>query len=213
MSLIVRIKTEDLLLGIDIQNDFCRGGTLAVPNGDEVVPIVCRLAGKFPHFGLTQDWHPMGHISFASSHKGTEPLQTVALPYGDQILWPDHCISGTRGAEFHPGLETTRAEFIVRKGFSPLIDSYSAFFENDHRTSTGLAGYLRGRGIRRLFMAGLATDYCVQYSALDARKEGFEVFVIEDAVRGIDIDASVEKAWKAMTDTGVQSIAERALFI
>jgi nicotinamidase/pyrazinamidase len=211
MSAKIRIASHDLLLVIDVQNDFCRGGALEVPYGDDVVPVINRLAVNFAHVALTQDWHPKGHISFASSHKGKEPLQKVTLPYGEQILWPDHCVPGTKGAEFHPGLDPTRAEVVIRKGFNPAIDSYSAFYENDHRTSTGLAGYVRGRGLERLFMVGLATDFCVLYSALDARKEGFEVFVIEDAVRGIDIGASVEKAWQAMAEAGVRRIREQDL--
>lgn len=200
-----------MLLVVDVQNDFCPDGALAVPGGDEVVPAINRIAGKFQHVALTQDWHPRGHVSFASSHKGKKPLETIALPYGEQILWPDHCIPGSRGAEFHPGLDTTRAEVVVRKGFDQAIDSYSAFFENDHRTPTGLAGYLRSRGMSRLFMTGLATDFCVQYSTLDARREGFEVFVIEEAVRGIDVQGSVEKAWQAMMEAGVRRVGEHDL--
>ncbi len=206
------IRVDDMLLGIDIQCDFCRGGALAVPRGDEVVPVINRIASRFAHFGLTQDWHPKGHISFASSHAGKEPLQTIALAYGEQVLWPDHCVPGTKGAEFHPALETERVEIILRKGFNPTIDSYSAFFENDRRTSTGLSGYLRSRGILRLFMAGLATDFCVLYSALDARREGFEVFVIEEAVRGIDIHGSVADAWQTMGEAGVRLIHDQDLF-
>ena len=206
------IRTDDILLGIDIQCDFCRGGALAVPGGDEVVPVINRIAARFAHFGLTQDWHPKGHISFASSHAGKEPLQTIALPYGEQVLWPDHCVPGTKGAEFHPALDTERVEVILRKGFNPTIDSYSAFYENDRRTSTGLGGYLHSRGIQRLFMAGLAADFCVQYSALDARREGFEVFVIEEAVRGIDIHGSVADAWRTMGEAGIRHIHEQDLF-
>jgi nicotinamidase-related amidase len=211
MSSRLEIQPDDMLLGVDIQVDFCPGGALAVPGGDEVVPVVNRAAAKFAHFGLTQDWHPSGHISFASSHAGKAPLQTITLPYGKQILWPDHCVPGTKGAEFHPALETERVEVVIRKGFHPAIDSYSAFYENDRRTSTGLGGYLRGRGVARLFMAGLATDFCVLYSALDARREGFEVFVIEEAVRGIDIHGSVVSAWRAMADAGVRRIREQDL--
>jgi nicotinamidase/pyrazinamidase len=207
----IEVSPEHLLLIVDVQNDFCAGGALAVPNGDEVVPAINRLAGRFPHVGLTQDWHPRGHVSFASSHKGKKPLQTIALPYGEQILWPDHCVAGTTGAEFHPDLDTTHTEVILKKGFHPAIDSYSAFNENDHKTATGLAGYLRNRGLKRLFLAGLATDFCVLYSALDARREGFEVFVIEEAVRGIDIDDSVQKAWNAMAFAGAHRIGEQCL--
>lgn len=206
------IRANDMLLGIDIQCDFCQGGTLAVPRGDEVVPVINRIASGFGHFGLTQDWHPKGHISFASSHAGKKPLQRIVLPYGEQVLWLDHCVPGTKGAEFHPALDTERVEVIIRKGFNPTIDSYSAFYENDRRTSTGLGGYLRSRGIQRLFMAGLATDFCVQYSALDARREGFETFVIEEAVRGIDIHGSVADAWQTMDEAGVRLIHEQDLF-
>jgi nicotinamidase/pyrazinamidase len=202
----VLLLPSDLLLVIDVQNDFCRGGALAVPGGDEVVPVINRLMARFSHIGLTQDWHPRGHVSFASSHPGKEPLQTIILSYGAQVLWPDHCVLGTSGAEFHAALNTWLAEFIVRKGFNPAIDSYSAFYENDRKSSTGLTGYLRSRGFKRLFMTGLATDFCVQYSALDGRREGFDVFVIEDATRGIDVVGSVEKAWNTMVDAGVRRI-------
>ncbi len=202
---------ERLLLVVDIQNDFCRSGALAVPHSDEIVPIINRLSGKFAHIGLTQDWHPKGHVSFASSHAGKAPLQTIMLPYGEQILWPDHCVSGSRGAEFHPRLEIVRAEVLIRKGFNPSMDSYSVFYENDHKTPTGLTGYLRDRGIKHVFLAGLATDFCVQYSALDARKDGFEVWVIEEAVRGIDVDHSERQAWVAMANAGVRRIHEQEL--
>jgi nicotinamidase/pyrazinamidase len=168
--------------------------------------LIDRLMAHFSHTGLTQDWHPQGHVSFASSHPGKEPLQTIVLSYGEQVLWPDHCVPGTSGADFHAGLNMSPAEFIVRKGFNPAIDSYSAFYENDRKSSTGLAGYLRSRGFKRLFMTGLATDFCVQYSALDACREGFNVFVIEDAIRGIDVAGSVEKAWNTMVDAGVRRI-------
>jgi nicotinamidase/pyrazinamidase len=212
MDQTIVVSAEDLLLVVDVQIDFCPGGALAVPRGDEVVPIINRLAGKFTHVGLTQDWHPRGHVSFASAHKGKEPLQKIALPHGEQILWPDHCVAGTTGAEFHSELNTVRAEVIIRKGFHPAIDSYSAIYENDHQTPTGMAGYLRNRGLKRLFLAGLTTDFCVLYSALDARREGFEVFVIEEGVRGIDVDGSVEKAWQAMAETGVRRIRQHDLF-
>jgi nicotinamidase/pyrazinamidase len=200
------IGREDCLLVVDVQNDFCPGGALAVPHGDEVIPVVNDLMSQFRHIGLTQDWHTRGHISFASSHPPHQPLDTISLSYGTQILWPDHCIPGSRGAEFHAGLDTVRAEFILRKGFHPGIDSYSAFYENDRRTATGLSGYLRSRGLRRLFLGGLATDYCVLYSALDARREGFEVYVIEEAVRGLDVDGSMEKARTSMLESGIHMI-------
>jgi nicotinamidase/pyrazinamidase len=204
----IRFQLTDALVGIDVQNDFCPGGALAVPRGDEVVPVINRLAGRFRHMVLTQDWHPRGHVSFASSHPGRRPFETIEVAYGEQVLWPDHCIPGTRGAEFHPGLDTLPADVVVRKGNDPGIDSYSALYENDHHTSTGLAGYLRERGAQRLFLAGLATDFCVQYSALDARREGFEVFVVEDGVRGIDLQGSLAAAWARMAEAGVRRVRE-----
>jgi nicotinamidase/pyrazinamidase len=207
----VEVLASDALIGIDVQNDFCPGGALAVPRGDEVVPVINRLAGRFRHVVLTQDWHPKAHVSFASSHPGRQPFETIQVAYGEQVLWPDHCIPGTRGAEFHPGLDTRPAALVVRKGNDPAIDSYSALYENDHRTSTGLAGYLRERGVRRLFLAGLATDFCVQYSALDALREGFEVFVVEDGVRGIDLDGSLAAAWTRMAEEGVRRVREADL--
>lgn len=178
-------STGDALLVIDVQLDFCPGGGLAVPGGDAVVPIVSRLASRFRHVILTQDWHPPDHRSFASAHPGKKPFETAALTYGRQVLWPDHCVQGTRGAAFHPGLGVPHAELILRKGFRAEVDSYSAFFENDRVTPTGLTGYLRERGFRRLFLAGLALDYCVRYSAEDAIKGGFEATVVIDACRGI----------------------------
>jgi nicotinamidase/pyrazinamidase len=205
----VAIEPDDFLLIIDVQNDFCPGGALAVPRGDEVVPVINDLGKRFAHIGLTQDWHPRGHASFASSHPNKQPLDTILFPYGLQILWPDHCIPGTPGAEFHPHLETERAEIVLRKGFHPGIDSYSAFNENDRRTPTGLAGYLHSRGIKRLFLGGLATDFCVLYSALDARREGFDVYVIEEAVRGIDFGGSVEKARASMATAGIHLIRDQ----
>ena len=207
----VELQASDTLLAIDVQNDFCPGGALAVPRGDEVVPVINRLARRFRHVALTQDWHPRGHVSFASSHPGRAPYERIQVAYGEQVLWPDHCVPGTPGAELHPGLDTLAADLIVRKGNDPRIDSYSAFYENDHRTSTGLAGYLRERGGRRLFLAGLATDFCVQYSALDARREGFDVFVVEDGVRGIDLDGSLAAAWTRMAAAGVRRVRERDL--
>jgi nicotinamidase/pyrazinamidase len=192
------------LLIVDIQNDFCPGGALAVPDGDKIIPVVNSLSEVFSHVLMTQDWHPGGHHSFASSHGGREPFETIVLPYGDQVLWPDHCVQGTSGADFHPSLDTKRAQLIVRKGFRKQIDSYSGFYENDHKTSTGLTGYLRDRGIGSLYIAGLASDFCVKWTALDAIKEGFGITVISDAVAGIDLDGSVEKAWEEMKVAGVQ---------
>ena len=192
-----------VLLVVDIQNDFCPNGTLAVPRGDEVVPIINKLSRKFAHVILTQDWHCEDHLSFASSHPGMKPLSCVELSYGTQILWPDHCVQGTPGSQFHPDLEVEHCELIIRKGYLREIDSYSAFFENDRQTPTGLAGYLRERGLTRIFCVGLATDFCVAYSALDARRLGFEVTVIEQACRGIDVDGSLNASWQQMAATGV----------
>lgn len=193
----------DVLLVVDVQNDFCPGGALAVPDGDQVVPAINRLAGLFPDVLLTQDWHPPGHQSFASAHPGRQPFETITVDYGEQVLWPDHCVQGTDGAAFHEDLDTTAAELVIRKGFNPAIDSYSAFYENDHRTPTGLTGYLRTRGFRRVFLAGLATDFCVNFSAVDAAKEGFEAIVLEDACRAIDLEGSLAAAQIAMRAAGV----------
>lgn len=203
----------DVLLVIDVQNDFCPGGALAVPDGDAVVPLINRLAAHFPHVLMTQDWHPPGHASFASSHAGRQPFETVEVAYGPQTLWPDHCVQGTKGADFHADLAADRAELIVRKGTNPAIDSYSAFYENDHETTTGLTGYLRTRGFKRLFMAGLATDFCVCYSAVDAAREGFEVVVLEDACRAIDLEGSLADAKTRMAEAGVVCNPSAALGI
>jgi len=197
---------RDVLLVVDVQNDFIPGGALPVADGDQVVPRVNRLAPAFPHVILTQDWHTPGHVSFASSHPGKKPFDTIKLGYGTQVLWPDHCVQGTPGADFHKDLDIPRAELIIRKGYRGQIDSYSAFFEVDGKTTTGLAGYLRARGLRRVFLAGLATDFCVAWSALDARKAGFPVYVIEDACRAIDTGGSLGKAWKRMKAAGVGRI-------
>ena len=202
---------RDLLLVVDVQNDFCPGGALGVPEGDAVVPVINRIQPGFAHVVLTQDWHPPGHQSFASTHPGHAPFETVEAAYGPQTLWPDHCVQGTPGAAFHPDLETTKAEMIVRKGTRAEIDSYSAFYENDHTTATGLAGYLRERGVTRVFICGLATDYCVHFSALDAARVGFEAMVIEDACRGIDLEGSLAAANQAMAEAGVAFIASAAL--
>jgi nicotinamidase/pyrazinamidase len=194
------------LIVIDVQNDFCPGGALAVAGGDEIVPPVNRMIGAFEHVVLTQDWHPAGHSSFASSHPGREPFTTIEMPYGEQTLWPDHCVQGTAGADFHPGLEWTRAELVVRKGFRSAIDSYSAFFENDHETPTGLAGYLRERGISHLTLVGLATDFCVAYSALDAVRSGFSATVRLDACRAIDLGGSLAVMKGRMQEAGVRLV-------
>jgi nicotinamidase/pyrazinamidase len=194
---------REILVIVDVQNDFCPGGALAVPQGDEIVPAVNRLAAEFVHVVLTQDWHPRGHASFASSHPGKQPFDTIDLSYGQQILWPDHCVQGTRGAAFHSDLDVPHAELMLRKGFRSAIDSYSAFFENDHRTPTGLVGYLKERRFERVTLCGLATDFCVFYSAIDGRQIGFEVTVVTDACRGIDIDGSLATAMRSMKGAGV----------
>ncbi len=199
-------KDDDLLLVIDVQNDFCNGGALAVPDGEAVVPVINELAGRFGHVVLTQDWHPGGHLSFASSHAGRQPFETIELDYGTQVLWPDHCVQGSSGAAFHADLALPQAELILRKGFRPAIDSYSAFFENDQTTPTGLGGYLRERGLDRVFLCGLATDFCVQFSGLDARRLGFETVLIEDACRAIDLDGSLAAARAKMAKAGVVTV-------
>jgi len=183
---------------------------VAVADGDAVVPVINRLAERFAHIALTQDWHPSGHSSFATSHPGSAPFETIRMPYGQQTLWPDHCVQGTPGAAFHPQLATERAELVIRKGFRPEIDSYSAFYENDRRTPTGLAGYLRERGLQRIFLAGLATDFCVHYSAVDARRLGFEAVVVEAGCRAIDLAGSLDAAWTAMAAAGVQRVKDVA---
>ncbi len=203
----------DVLLVIDVQNDFCPGGALAVPDGDAVVPVINRLAGGFEHVLLTQDWHPAGHTSFASSHPGRHPFETIEVAYGAQTLWPDHCVQGSTGAAFHRDLEATRAELIIRKGYDRAIDSYSAFYENDRTTATGLTGYLRTRGFERVFLAGLATDFCVAYSATDAAREGFAVVVIEDACRAIDLDGSLAAAKAQMSEAGASLVPSSALAV
>jgi nicotinamidase/pyrazinamidase len=197
---------DDLLLIIDVQRDFCPGGALAVADGDAVVPVINRIAERFDHIVLTQDWHPAGHSSFVTSHPGSAPFETVVMSYGQQTLWPDHCLQGSEGAAFHPQLATARAELVIRKGFRPEIDSYSAFYENDRRTPTGLAGYLRERGLRRIFMTGLATDYCVYYSAVDARRLGFDVVLVEAGCRAIDLAGSLDAAGAGMAAAGVQRV-------
>jgi len=205
-DLAMQISDRDVLLVIDVQNDFCTGGALAVPGGEKVVPAINRIAAKFTNVVLTQDWHPGDHVSFAPNHAGKQPFQTIELDYGTQVLWPTHCVQGTAGAEFHGQLEITRANLVVRKGFRRGIDSYSALFENDHRTPTGLLGYLRERELKTVFIAGLALDFCVRFSAEDARKAGFEVAVIEDACRGIDLDGSLARALSTMRDAGIELI-------
>lgn len=191
------------LIVIDVQNDFCPGGALAVAGGDMIVPHVNHLIAAHDHVVLTQDWHPSGHSSFASSHAGAAAFQSIQMPYGPQTLWPDHCVQGTKGAEFHAGLQWTKAEMIIRKGFRPAIDSYSAFYENDHKTPTGLGGYLAERGINAVTLCGLATDYCVAYSALDAAKMGLRVTVEMAACRAIDLGGSLAAMTEAMRAAGI----------
>jgi nicotinamidase/pyrazinamidase len=208
MAAQMQIQTNDVLLVIDVQNDFCPGGALAVGEGNAVVPVINALTERFDHVVLTQDWHPASHSSFASVHPGSAPFETIAMQYGPQVLWPDHCVQGTAGAAFHAKLLVDRAELVIRKGFRGAIDSYSAFYENDRQTPTGLAGYLRERGFKRVFLAGLATDYCVYYSAVDARREGFEAIVIESGCRAIDLGGSLAAAWTGMAEAGVQRIVD-----
>ncbi|MCH2077439.1 MAG: bifunctional nicotinamidase/pyrazinamidase [Rhodobacteraceae bacterium] len=196
---------NEALLVIDVQNDFCPGGALAVPEGDLIVPGINALMDDFAAVILTQDWHPAGHSSFASTH-GADPMTVTEMPYGPQVLWPDHCIQGMSGALFHEDLQTDRADMVIRKGYNPAIDSYSALFENDHTTPTGLEGYLKTRGITKLTFVGLATDFCVNYSAVDAAKAGFEVSVRLDLCRAIDFDGSLDAAKAGMKDAGVKLI-------
>ena len=201
-----KLRDQDVLLVVDVQNDFCPGGNLAVRHGDEVVPLINRLAKRFAHVVLTQDWHPRGHQSFASSHPGRKPYETVQVAYGPQILWPDHCVQETRGAELRDDLQIAHAELILRKGYHRDIDSYSAFYENDRKTRTGLGGYLRERGFTRVFLAGLAFDFCVRYSAEDAKRDGFQAVVIEDACRGIDVDGSMRTTRESFATLGISCV-------
>ncbi|MEL6639902.1 MAG: bifunctional nicotinamidase/pyrazinamidase [Pseudomonadota bacterium] len=191
------------LIVIDVQNDFCPGGALAVAEGDVIVPGINALMEDFDAVVLTQDWHPAGHSSFASSHPGKDPMTLIEMPYGPQVLWPDHCVQGGGGAAFHKDLRTDPADLIIRKGYNPAIDSYSAFFENDHTTPTGLHGYLETRGVKNLTMVGLATDFCVNYSAVDAAKLGYAVTVQTELCRGIDFDGSLKAALSGMAEVGV----------
>jgi nicotinamidase/pyrazinamidase len=201
-----KLDDTSVLLVIDVQNSFLPGGSLAVKDGDQVVPVINGFAERFAHVVMTQDWHPAGHSSFASMHSGKQPFETIDLAYGKQVLWPDHCVQGTDGAALAKDLSIPQAELILRKGFHPDIDSYSAFTEADGKTTTGLAAYLRARQLERVFVAGLATDFCVAWSALDARKAGFETFIIEDACRAIDTGGSLANAWSNMDKAGVKRI-------
>jgi nicotinamidase/pyrazinamidase len=207
----MEVTAKDVLIIIDVQNDFCPGGSLAVAGGHEVIPVIERILPKFEHVILTQDWHPAGHRSFASAHIGRKPFDSILLEYGAQTVWPDHCVQGTKGAELHPSLEIMRAEMILRKGFRPEVDSYSAFFENDHVTSTGLSGYLQDRGLTRIFLAGLAYDFCVGYSALDARRLGWPVVVFRDACRPIDTNGSLASIEAEFQKTGVRVMESASL--
>jgi nicotinamidase/pyrazinamidase len=202
----MKINSSDVLIVIDVQNDFCPGGALGVADGDAVIAPILRVAERFEHIVLTQDWHTPDHYSFASAHAGNKPFEQIELSYGMQTLWPEHCVQGTSGAEFHKELKLTRAELIVRKGFHRTIDSYSAFFENDHATATGLGGYLKERGFRRVFLAGLAYDFCVGYSALDARRLGFEAVVLKDACRAIDLNGSAAEMEREFAKAGVEVV-------
>ena len=206
MSQKIVVGEHSVLIVVDVQNDFCPGGALAVPRGDEIVPLVNRIANLFAHVVLTQDWHPPGHHSFASSHPGRKPYDVMDLYYGTQVLWPDHCLQGTWGAAFRGDLQIPRAELVLRKGYRPTIDSYSVFYENDRETPTGLAGYLRERSMKDIFLAGLAFDFCVRYSAEDAHREGFAVTVIEDLCRGIDVSGSIGQTRKNLAELAIPCI-------
>jgi nicotinamidase/pyrazinamidase len=197
---------DTALVVVDVQNCFLPGGSLAVAKGDEIIPLINRIAKSFQNVVLTQDWHTPGHISFASSHEGKKPFESIKLPYGNQILWPDHCVQGTEGAAISKGLDIPHAQLVIRKGYNPKVDSYSAFIEADGKLKTGLDGYLKGRGIKSIFVAGLATDFCVAWSATDARKLGLDAYVIEDACRGIDTQGSLAAAWTNMQKAGVKRI-------
>lgn len=200
------LRSDDLLLAVDLQYDFLPGGNLAVAGGDEIIIPINRLGRRFENVVMTQDWHPEGHISFASSHPGSKPFEVIELPYGPQVLWPDHCVWDTHGAQFSDEVELPHTQMVVRKGYHEVVDSYSGFQEADRRTKTGLEGYLRERGVRRLFVVGLATDFCVNWTAVDAAAAGFETYVIEDACRAIDTGGSLAAAWADMNAAGVKRI-------
>jgi nicotinamidase/pyrazinamidase len=210
-----RIKpgADAALIVVDVQNCFLPGGSLAVDKGDEIIPLINRIARAFQNVVLTQDWHTARHISFASSHAGKKPFDVIDVPYGKQVLWPDHCVQGTDGAAIHRGIDIPHAQLVIRKGFNPLVDSYSAFIEADGASKTGLDGYLTGRGIKTVYVAGLATDFCVAWTALDARKLGLDAIVIEDACRGIDTQGSLAAAWKNMDTAGVKRLQSSGLDI
>lgn len=207
----IKPDAKSALIVVDVQNCFVTGGTLPVKGGEEVVPVINKLATAFENIVVTQDWHTKGHASFASTHAGKKPFEVKKLAYGNQVLWPDHCVQGTEDAALHKDLQLPTAQVIVRKGYHKEVDSYSAFTEADGKTPTGLGGYLKQRGIKRVFVTGLATDFCVSWTALDARKAGFEVYVIEDATRAIDLNGSLAAAWKQMTAKGVKRIQSKDL--
>jgi len=202
----LKLGAKDALIVVDVQNDFCPGGRLAVQKGDEIVPLVNELAKRFDNVVLTQDWHPPGHQSFATSHPGSKPFDSIELPYGEQVLWPDHCVQGSDGAALHKDLSVPHAQLVLRKGWRKDVDSYSAFLEADRKRRTGLEGYLEERGVERVFVCGLATDFCVAWTALDARKLGFKCAVIEDACRAIDMQGSLAAAWDKMKKAGVARV-------
>jgi nicotinamidase/pyrazinamidase len=206
MAASIKIQSNDVLIVVDVQNGFMPGGGLSVPLGHEVVPVINTLAQRFSNVVLTQDWHPPGHLSFASSHEGSIPYFQIQMPYGPQVLWPDHCVQGTLDAELHADLKVPHAQLIIRKGFHPQVDSYSAFVEADRTTSTGLAAYLNARGLRRVFVCGLATDFCVAWTALDARAAGFDAVVVDDACRAIDLNGSLASAWQSLRAAGVARV-------
>ncbi len=211
MSNVVLNRVSDALIVVDVQNDFCPGGTLPVDEGEVIIPVINDLCARFGHILLTQDWHPRGHRSFASQHPGAAPFDTTQMPYGRQTLWPDHCVQGTRGAEFHDRLDVSRAELVIRKGFRSEIDSYSAFFENDRKTPTGLTGYLKERGFTRLFFSGIAADVCVAYSALDSHAQGFDTVVVEDACAAIDANGSLTQVRTQMETQGIALLPSTAI--
>lgn len=200
-------RPDDLFIAVDLQYDFLPGGSLAVAGGDEIIAPINALGRKFQHVVMTQDWHPQDHISFASNHEDSKPFQIFELPYGPQVLWPDHCVWNTRGAQFAREVDLPHCEMVIRKGYNEVVDSYSGFQEADRKTKTGLEGYLRERGFKRLFVAGLATDFCVNWTAVDARAAGFETFVVEDLTRAIDTNGSLAAAWNDMTKAGVRRIS------
>ncbi len=211
MKKTLQIGPADVLLVIDVQNGFCAGGSLEVPGGDEIVPLVNRIAKRFAHVVLTQDWHPAGHRSFASAHPGRKPFETIELTYGPQVLWPDHCVQGSPSAAFHPDLDIPHAALVLRKGLQPDINSYSAFFENDRTTATGLGGYLHERGLGRVFLVGLALDFCVRYSAEDAVRSGFAAVILEDACRAINMNGSLEAAQRSFAAAGIACVTSDAV--